>query len=172
MTSGGPARKDTMKCERYEIGGKMYVQKALVLGQVKQLREVIGSVSIPSTGGIPEIVAALADRLPLALAVVLTPDGCSPRDKDLPALADEIEFAIEAEQVIKVVEDFFICNPVASLSAKLAGMAEKIRSLMPKNGSTSSASTSPTETLPAGTSSCGGTQRQSVSPTTSTAAER
>jgi len=155
-----------MKEKRYEIGGKTYVQRTLVLGQVKQIREVIAGLVVPSPLNVPDIMAALDDRLPLALAVVLTPEGESPRKKDLQSLADELEFSIEAETAVEVIEDFFICNPVASLSTKLAGMIIKVRSMMrTRTGSDSSACISPTETLPGETQSSGDIPLENAPPT-------
>lgn len=159
--------------KRYEIGGAAYVQRPLVLGQVRQLLEVLDGVRFAPDADPFALVAALGDRLALALAVVLTPEGQSPRGKDLPALADELEFAIAPEQVLEVVEDFFGCNPMASLVERLTGAAATVaaglRATAPALGSKTSASCSAPETS-AGESACSGaTPPPSASPGCATA---
>lgn len=120
--------------KKYDIGGKNYSQKPLVLGQLRQLLEILKGVALPANMDTLALVNAMSDRLPAALAVVLIPEGTSSlRDKDLDALAAEIEFAISPEQTLEVVEDFFDCNPLPSLLNKLGMAAGKIQQqLMPK----------------------------------------
>lgn len=154
-----------MKEKRYTIGDKTYIQRPLVLGQMKQIREVLNGLAFPSRLTVPDIIEALEDRLPLALAVVLTPEGLPVKGKDLPALADELEGALELETAIEVVEDFFICNPVASLSTKLAGMADRLRGMMTgPTGSSNSSSSSLTETSPDETPCSGDTPSEIANP--------
>jgi hypothetical protein len=117
--------------KKYEIGGKNYIQKPLVLGQIRQLLEVLKGVTIPANSDTLALVNAMSDRLPAALAVVLIPEGLSSlRDKDLDALALEIAFAITPEQTLGVVEDFFDCNPLPSLLNRLGMAAGKIKQQM------------------------------------------
>jgi len=152
--------------KHYEIGGKKYIQRTLVLGQIKQAREVLSGIVMPSNLTVQDILMALEDRLPLALAIVLTPEGESPRGKNIQSLAEELEFAIEPEQAVEVIEDFFICNPVASVSERLLGMVKKVREMVAKKtGSTSSASSLPEETSPEETPSSGDTPLENASPT-------
>lgn len=155
-----------MKSKSYRIGDKIYIQRPLVLGQMKQIREVLNGLTFPARFTVPNIIEALEDRLPLALAVVLTPEGQPVKGKDIPALADELEGVLELETAIEVVEDFFICNPVASLSTKLAGMADRLRGMMTgPTGSNSSSSSSPTETSPNATPCSGDSPSESAHPT-------
>lgn len=105
----------------YVIDGKKYIQKPLVWGQIKQLKAIIPSIAIPAGVSLDQgLVMALTDHLPLLLAVVLIPEGISAKDKDIDALAEELEFAVNPETVLQVVADFFDCNPIASLAEKLA----------------------------------------------------
>ena len=64
---------DPSKEKNYEIGGRAFVQKPLVLGQVEQLLEALRDIPIPPEPTSMGMVLALAGRLPAALAVVLTP---------------------------------------------------------------------------------------------------
>jgi len=158
-----------MEEKSYEIGGKTYIQRALVLGQIKQLKGVLAGVEISEDFTVQEIIETLEDRLYQALAIVLTEAGTALKGKDLPTLAEELEWSIPPETAFEVIEDFFICNPTASLLNKLAGVIGKIRGLMGKGtGSTNSASSSAEETLSNETTSSGDTLSESVSPTGST----
>jgi hypothetical protein len=165
----------------YELGTTTYVQRPLVLGQIRQLLEQLEGLTFDAAAGPAVLVATLGDRLPLCLAVVLTPEGASPREKDLVALADEIEFAIAPEQVLEVVEDFFDCNPLASLLERAAGMLRSLTARVGVEvkpaatagapGSTTSSSSSPAATSPGETGSSGASPSPSASPGSSTGAE-
>lgn len=141
----------------YEIGGKKYTQKKLVLGQLQQLLGLLPGLRFGSTEPLA-VMAALGDKLPQALAVVLIPEGVALKDKDLPALAGEIAFAVEPETAMQVVEDFFTCTPVPSLLERLTAMADTIRAALNRaNGSGSSSSSSPEGTSSNATPSSGDT---------------
>ncbi|MEW6670228.1 MAG: hypothetical protein AB1427_00910 [Thermodesulfobacteriota bacterium] len=133
----------------YRIGPKTYVQKALVLGQVMQLYNVLKGINFAAVRSAPDIVPLLGEQLPAALAVVLTEEGQSPRDKDLAALANDLEFEISPEQTIKVIEDFFGCNQVHLLIEKLGLASRNIMANLPTlkpSSSFSAGETSPKET--------------------------
>jgi hypothetical protein len=142
--------KSVSEVKIYEIGGKKYVQKTLVIGQVRQLQGLLDGITIPSDCDIAGVVKALGDNIYLALAIVLTLEGESPRGKDLSTLAGEIEWSITPEQTFEVVDDFFGCNPVASILQKLAGVVGKIQGLLMevKIGSTESSASSLEEISP------------------------
>jgi len=99
----------------YIIGGKKYIQRPLVLGQVKQLSKLLKDVVI-SPGDTPvNIIEILGDKLPEAMAIVLTPEGQTVKDKNIEEIAREIEFQLDLETAVKVVEDFFVCNQISLL---------------------------------------------------------
>jgi hypothetical protein len=108
---------------RYKAAGKIYVQKPLVLGQIKQLTAALGNIAIPVSAaadlGAISLLAMLGDRLPDILAVVLIEDGTPLREKDLDALAAEIAATFDLEMTVQVIEDFFDCNPAASILERL-----------------------------------------------------
>lgn len=131
----------------YKIDEKTYLQRQLVLGQVRQLLDLLQGMQIPGNLDALGLVGLLGDRLPLLLAVVLTEQGKSPKNKDLPALADELEFSITPEQTLSVIEDFFECNPLSSIFQRLTGMVEKLTAQI-TTGSPNSASSSAPETSP------------------------
>jgi len=124
----------------YKIGNITYQQRPLVIGQVKQLLTVLEGLTIPSDINIMGLMAVLGDRLPDALAVILTPVGMSPKDKDLNELSEELAFSLEIEQAMEVVEDFFVLNPISSLFGRLNQAIEKIQAQFLMSSTTSSAS--------------------------------
>lgn len=143
---------------RYEIGGITYIQRPLVLGQIRQLVNAIKGLVIPADIDTLGLISALGDKLPLTIAIVLTPEGVAIKDKNIHALAQAIEFEISPEQVIKVIEDFFACNPIASLLASIGKMTESISRAMTKTkdaGLTDSSASLPEETLQSETISSG-----------------
>ncbi len=109
----------------YEINGKNYIQKPLVWGQTRQLIKLLKDLEIPMDGvSVVDLVEIIGDKLPEALAIVLAEEGQSLKDKDVKALASTFEFDIPLHIMVKVIEDFFECNPTASyleMVAKLIG---------------------------------------------------
>ena len=129
---------------KYEIGGKVYIQKPLVLGQIGQLLDCLKGTAITSFNPL-DIFNELRDQMPGLLSIVLTEEGKSPGDKDLEKMAGEMEFSIDIDTALGVIEDFFDCNPVASIWKRLNGMPQKIVRRLPV-GLKSSSSSSPEET--------------------------
>ena len=150
--------------KKYDIGGKVYVQRPLVLGQTRQLLRVLDGLALPGNLEVRSLIETLGESLPAALAVVLTEEGKSPKDKDIEALAAELEFSITLEQTAQVIEDFFDCNPLPSLLDKLTKAAGNIGAGMKATALKNSASSSPAETSAAGTESSGVSPTQSADP--------
>src|SRR4030042_716835 len=142
---------------KYEIGGKTYIQRPLVLGQVRQICDLLQDVTIPGNADMAVIIGILGDGMPEALGMV-------------PALAEEIEFEITGEQIMQVIDDFFSCNPIASYLERLTGMLNAARKkVIKRTGLKKSASSSPEETSPKGMPSSGDTPPESASPGSDTA---
>lgn len=110
----------------YEIGGKTYIQKPLVLGQIRQMINLLQGIVIPGNTDAIGLITLLGDKLPIAIAIVLIPEDVDLKNKDIRALADEIEFEISPELSMQVIEDFFVLTPIVSLLERLKGMANKI----------------------------------------------
>jgi hypothetical protein len=109
---------------RYEINGTIYHQRELVLGQIQQLLAELAGVGFTDTS-VPGVIAALGDRIYRAVAVVLIPDGVAIRDRDLTAIADDLENA-PARVLLQVVADFFDCNQLSSLLETLETLTDRI----------------------------------------------
>lgn len=143
---------------KYKIGEKTYIQKPLVLGQWRQLLNLLKGVKIPQNFDVLEIVSVFGDRLPNAIAIVLIEEGKSPRDKDIATIASQIEFEISPELTFQIIEDFFVSNPIPSLLSRLSGMTQTLARQQVETGETglkNYASFSRTEILPDATTSCG-----------------
>lgn len=157
----------------YDIGGTTYRQEKLVWGQVEQLLDIIKDVRITALTT-PAIVAALGEKISEAVAVVLIPGTVKIADKtrDITTLAKELRFCLTPEQIIQVVEDFFVCNPIPSLLERLSGAVETIRAQMATATGLSSRLfvSSPEGTSPDGMPSSGGSPPASAVPISSTAA--
>jgi hypothetical protein len=140
----------------YLIGETKYTQQELVYGQIRQLQEVLEGLRLPNTFDRSQLLTALGERISLALAVVLIPEGGSAKGKDLPALADQIEWDILPEQIFEVVDDFFTCNPIAVILKRLKGVigtiSEKVLTGLKQPSVSSPAETSPEETPSSGDS--------------------
>lgn len=138
---------------KYEIDGKKYIQEPLVLGQFEQLMPIMEGKSLVFEGKKTlEIVQALGDKLPRAIAIVLKEEGKSLKDKDLDAFEAEVKFAINIDQTLEVVSHFFLCNPPTSLIEKLTMLMEGVATNLgtegteEPDGSEKSSSSSATET--------------------------
>jgi hypothetical protein len=142
---------------KYQIGNKTFIQKPLVLGQVNQLMSLLRGMVIPKTDDILVLIGALGNRLPMALAIVLqeekpllpvpTDGFVYLRDRDLKAIADDIEFNVDPMTPLQVADDFFDCNPIVSLLEKFGELGNKLKSRIEKArlGSIESPSSSPQE---------------------------
>jgi hypothetical protein len=150
----------------YEIGGRKFKQKPLVLGQVKQLIALLKGLVLPYDLSIPSLIMALGNELTPALSIVLIEDGTLLKNKDMEELGDFLEGEIDIETTVKVISDFFDCNPIASMSEALIGLTTKIKATMTQASTlTESVSSSPKETLPSEMISSGDTPSESVVPT-------
>jgi len=127
----------------YRIGGKVYRQRPLVLLQVEQLAEFLGSIQIPPGATVTDIVRTLGDRLSQALAIVLIPEGVEVDQKDLPAISEHLRKYVDIDTAVRVVNDFLSCNPVASVFDRLTGVLGKGINLLAVGSPSSSASSPP-----------------------------
>ncbi|HQI50424.1 MAG TPA: hypothetical protein PLN61_17370 [bacterium] len=125
-----------MQEKKYEIDGRTFYQRPLVLGQVRQLLDLMQGVTIPVGAGAMGIIDALGEKLPMALAIVLTEADRPLRDKDLHVLAQELTYSVTPETALEVVEHFFGLNPIASLLSRIGNLAEKIGAALPANDET------------------------------------
>lgn len=110
----------------YEINGKKYLQKKLVLGQIGPLAQLLSDVRFMATDPLG-LMAALGESLPEALAIVLVPEGVHPADKDMAAVRRDLYEADIEAVALQVIEDFFVCNPLPSLLERVTGIIAKVQ---------------------------------------------
>lgn len=147
-----------MEAKEYKFGDKTYIQKPLVLGQMRQLSKMFQGLEITGNMTIVTLIDLLGEELPKALAVVLTEKGGSIRDKQLHEMAEELEYSISIDDAVQVAEDFFECNQVTSLSekiTKLFGGMLNLEKTTEETGSNTSVSMPLEEILPKETGSSG-----------------
>ncbi|MFH1984121.1 MAG: hypothetical protein ABIL58_19960 [Pseudomonadota bacterium] len=142
-----------MTQKTYEIDGRAFEHRPLVLGQLRQLIEVISGMAMPDDMNPLGIVHALGERLPRALAVVLVDTGCHDlAGRDIDELSAFMDNHMEIDAAVEVAEDFLQLNRVSSLAArlgKLVGLAMPTPS--PSSAPSAAAETSQKETGPCGT---------------------
>lgn len=135
----------------YDINGRKFEQRKLVLGQVKQLFEAIQGMRVPMSTNVAAIIASFGDRMPRIMAIVLIDQGKKVSEKDVDEVQSYLEEYLDIEDTLKIVSDFFDCNPIASISEAIVGLAKKMNQTKEEQSqilSTSSASLSPEEILP------------------------
>jgi hypothetical protein len=143
----------------YDIDGRAFVQRPLVMGQIQQLLRILDGIALPEPITLASLLDALGGRLYAAIAVAITEKGCSPRDKNIDELAAEFEWKLDADTLLEIVDDFFALNPVSSLLGKIGKMLGGLNRTMEAlgTGSTRRSSSSPAGTSPEGTASSGDT---------------
>jgi hypothetical protein len=102
-----------MKSKSYEIGGRVFTQKPLVLGQLIEIVETLdlGRLQVLST---VDMLKELLVSSPGLLAIVL-------RDEDaLQADAQVLEECLDMKTLAEVVEDFLSFNRALSSLSRLA----------------------------------------------------
>lgn len=123
-----------MEDKRYLIADRTFVQRPLVLGQFPQMVEVLKGVMIPADGSPMSIAVAMADKLPEAMAVVLTPEGQPVKDKDLAELAGFFADNMELPTACEVIEDFFGLTQVPLIGQRLQRLGVKTPQGIAANG--------------------------------------
>jgi hypothetical protein len=98
----------------YTIGSTIYTQKKMTLGQVKMVNKLFGSVEIPTNFNAVSLFTTFSGQLSEFMAIVLCKKGTALKDKDFEALREEFDDDGDLDVGFKVVQDFFVCNPIAS----------------------------------------------------------
>lgn len=152
------------KVYNYDIAGTLYTQRPLVLGQLSQIIGVLKDIKIPSNINEFGIIALLGDNLSEALAVILSKPGTSLKDKDLAEEAEFFRENIDIATAIEIIENFFVLNPIVSVSGKLTGIMNAMKRRTVQTGSNEQSSSSPEETSQSETASSGDTRSGNADP--------
>jgi hypothetical protein len=145
--------------KRYQIGERSYVQRPLVLGQLQQLLPFLGSIQV-KRGEIFDLMGIFANgRISAALAVVLIDEGITVREAldRVEERTVEINYSITADQILEVLEDFFVCNRSSSVLERLLTLVVNLKAEIERANGTSKAfcTESLAETSPEETTSYG-----------------
>jgi hypothetical protein len=143
----------------YTIGGTRYVQRSIVLGQLRLLMPVLAGIEI-QTGSSAELISVIGGRLPEALAVVLAEEGEALREAMHPERLEEragaLAWSMTPDAALEVAEDFFVFNRVSSVGERIAAAVEALRrNMREETGSSTRSSSFPEATSPEETGSCG-----------------
>lgn len=158
-----------MEEQKYRIGNKVYTQRKLVLGQIQQMIGLFKGVKMPEEFTSSQLLLSLGDRITDFLAIVVTEEGKSPKEKDLAAAAKEL-FDADPETVAEVIDHFFVLNSAKDLLQRFAGIFIKaVKMAGGPTGSPRPSSSSPEETLPSETKSSGDLHPENALPTSRTA---
>jgi hypothetical protein len=84
--------------------------------------------------------------------------------EEIEQLAKELDFLIEGETTLKVIEDFFVCNPASSILERIGKLGKSL-GLIRETGSSRPSSSSPEGTSSEETQFSGDIPPQSASPT-------
>ena len=103
---------------KYTIGGVCYTQAPIVLGQSIQLSKVLKGLDGVLTD-LTSFIDIIGDKLPLLMAIVLTPEGENLKEKNIYELAEVLSFEADLDITEQVVSDFFICNPITLLLERI-----------------------------------------------------
>lgn len=150
-----------MANKRYEYGinGTKYRQERLKLGQVGQLLAAIGDdMEIVLDWSAMRIASTLADRLPKVMAAVLIPEGQTPGEKDIDAIAGEFAEHMDIETAVEVIADFLSLNRASSMFQSMTRiknefLANRAKKAQPKNSQSLSAGSAGEMQVAAGKSS-------------------
>lgn len=142
----------------YDLRGRKYVQRPLVLGQIQEFLPLIEKVKFSKGADALTIAKSLGGDLGRALAIVLLEEGKDEPEPEkiraamerLDERSKEIPYFIEAEQTLEVIEDFFACNRASSILERLGKMMKEISASLKVKSSTLKkfSGTSPAETSP------------------------
>lgn len=98
----------------YEIGNTIYTQKKMTLGQVKLLNKLFGSVEIPADFTAITLFTAFSGKLSEFMGIVLCKKGTLLKEKVYTSILEEMDDFADLDVGFKVVQDFFVCNPITS----------------------------------------------------------
>jgi len=135
-----------MRKFEYRLGNKIFVQKPLVLGQLKQLSELLEEVNLSEIFGqerfdVEKFLKIVGKKLPRFIAIVLREEGKPLKEKNLDEIEQLVEEEWTLEDALKVVRDFFVCNNPTEILQELADQTpqikEKIETTLKKSSSSS-----------------------------------
>lgn len=122
----------------YQVGEKKFVQRKLVLGQIKQLTQFLKGLDLripeggDESGTAVAIFQAIGDRLAEAVSIVLVEEGQTIKERDMEKLQEYLDDNMDYEMALTVISDFFVCNPLGSVLKELQAKLTQAKASMPQ----------------------------------------
>ena len=110
----------------YEIGSTIYIQKRMTLGQVKMLNKLFAEIAIPPDFTAINLFTAFSGKLSEFMGVVLCKKGTPLKDRVYATIVEEMDDFADLDIGFKVVQDFFVCNPIASYFDQMMTAFQKL----------------------------------------------
>jgi len=110
----------------YEIGSTIYIQKKMTLGQVKVLNKLFAEIAIPPDFTALNLFTAFSGKLSEFMGVVLYKKGTLLKERDYNGVVAEMDDFADLDIGFKVVQDFFVCNPIASYFDQMMTAFQKL----------------------------------------------
>lgn len=125
----------------YNVKGRVFYQKELVLGQLELLVDLLKNIEFEKGLTNLQILKVLGGKVPRAMAIVLLEEGMKTdkieiKEDGKSMEIDDIQGLIEAEDIkkltqffannvdislaLKVIIDFFVCTPMTNIMQTLA----------------------------------------------------
>ncbi|MCE5243398.1 MAG: hypothetical protein ABFD98_11715 [Syntrophobacteraceae bacterium] len=119
--------------KRYCIGGRAFVQRPIVLGQLRLLLAALDGMTFDSASPLG-VLRSLGEKLPAVLSILLVEEDLGVREamERQEERAERIGWEASPEVCLEAVEDFFACNPVSSVSERLGKILEQVAGETPE----------------------------------------
>lgn len=127
----------------YNIKGRMFYQKELVLGQLELLVDLLKNIEFEKGLTNLQILKALGGKMPHAMAIVLLEEAKQIEKVEVGASGDSLEveevkkltqfFAnnVDISLALKVITDFFVCTPMVNIMQTLAALIPATQNPVP-----------------------------------------
>ncbi len=101
----------------YDIGGKTFELKPLVLGQIKQISELFEDVNLLELfeKDLDVFIKVVSRKLPRFLAIILREPDKSLKEKNIDELSEFFEENVGIDLAMRIIKDFFKVNEIRSL---------------------------------------------------------
>jgi hypothetical protein len=111
--------------KKYDIGGKTYIQRPLLVGQLESLMERASSLTITSLDP-KSVIHALGGKINYILATIMIPEGVPVKKRDIDAIEEQLDEYLDLKTATEIVTDFFVFNPASLLLGTIKEMVARV----------------------------------------------
>lgn len=119
--------------KEYEIAGKVFYQKKLVLGQIKQISKELTDFVFPEELNVVSIFKLLGGKASKVISIILIEDGVSLKDKNVDSVEEFIDENIEYDMALEILKDFFLVNTISHIPEVISKIIETMSANTVKN---------------------------------------